>query len=71
MYNEAVMNVRSIQDFDTPDGIKTHALKAKIMLNLTDLLLHLPDRVQQISEQIEAKQSKVTSMKSAQEGGSI
>lgn len=71
MYNEAVLNIRTIQDFDSPDGVKTHALKAKIMLNITDMLINLPARIQQVSDQISNKESKVSQMKTATEGGSI
>ena len=71
MKEEAVMNVRTIQDFDTPDGIKTHALKAKFMLNLTSMLIELPSYIQKAQDDINASQNKAAAMKSATEGGSI
>ena len=66
-----LLNFRSIDSTLPPEELKTKVLSFKEKANLADFLFDLPNRVQQVEDQLNRQDLKVAAYKASQEGGSI
>ena len=68
---EAIDGVRILNLQKSAEEVKTHIAILKTQLNLANMLLQLPEVVEEIEENIEAQSRKVTTFKSSQEGSNL
>lgn len=69
---EAIMDIRRADiTGDSAENIKALAGAIKIKINMTSMLIELPERIKEIEEQQGREKTKLSAMKAAQEGGTV
>lgn len=71
LYNESVDNLRRLDTTSESKTLRAQFATYKAQLNLVNMLLKLPNVIQEAKDQIKAGQSAKLKFVSSQEGGTI